>query len=125
MPLTNDPEAGREFRAAKDRARENELARLRDNPGEWMDEMIRRLFLETDKQLKLIEETKARDVSEQERHARTLASLERTLERLARIESERASSERKVTMTYEEARAAFERRLDKLLAGAPTEQGAR
>lgn len=125
MPQTNDPEVARDNRTAKERARDAELARLRDHPDEWMDEMIQRFFLETGKQLKLIEETKAREASEQERHARTLASLERTLERLQRLESARASRERKVAMSYEEARAEVERRLDKLLAGPRPEEGSR
>lgn len=121
MPLTNDPEAGRQIRTANERAREDERARLRDNPGEWMDEIMDRFLLAIDKQLKQIEEVKACAIPEQERHARALASLERTLERLVRMESARASYERKVTMTYEEARAEFERRLDKLIAAAPAE----
>lgn len=125
MPQTNDPEVARDNRAAKERARDALLAHLRETPDRWMDEIMERFLLETDKQLKLIEETKARDVSEQASHARTLASLERTLERLARLETQRATRERKVVKTDDEARAAFERRLDKLLAGPDAEEVAR
>ena len=85
MPTTNDPEVAASNRTAKEIARDAALAHLRDCPDEWMETMIRRFFLETDKQLKLIEETRARTVPEQAQHARTLASLERTLERLSRM----------------------------------------
>ena len=117
MPLTNDPEAAQARRAAQAAEREHAQAYLRGHPDEWMDDMIRRLLLETGKQLSFVENTKALDVRDQAQHARTLASLERTLERLSRMQSERASRERKVAMTDDEARTALERRLDKLLAG--------
>jgi len=122
MPHTNDLTVARDNRAAKERVRDALLARLRESPDQWMDEIMERFLLETDKQLKLIEETKAREVTEQASHARTLASLERTLERLARLETQRAARERKVVKTDDEARAALERRLDKLLAGPGAEE---
>jgi hypothetical protein len=53
--------------------------------------------------------------------ARTLSSLERTLERLSRLERERASkdlSREKKIAGHDDARAALERRLDKRLAAA-------
>jgi len=88
----------------------------------WMDEMVKRLFHEIRKQLSQLETAMANgDTSEQASrraaNARSLASLEKTLERLARLEEQRASSrEMKVINNHEEARLALERRLDQCLA---------
>jgi len=116
MPIPNDPVVAAETRAAKEIAQKAEQTSLCDRPDEWMDEMIQRLFLETSKQLKSLENTKACDVREQDQHARTLASLERTLERLSRMQSQRGSRESKVAMTDDELRAAIKRELDQLTA---------
>jgi len=125
MPMTNDLEVARANRAARQAAQDAARAALRDRPDEWMDEMIERFFLETGKQLKSVEETKAYTVDDQAQHARTLASLERTLERLSRMQTARASRERKVAMSDDEARAAFERRLDQRAGSADAKEPAR
>ena len=57
--------------------------------------------------------------------ARTLAALERTLERLSKLERERAAvREKKITPHDGQARTALERRLDKRLAAAAKAGGA-
>jgi hypothetical protein len=101
--------------------------RPEDVDEQWMDEMVKRLFHELRRQLSQLETAKAaEDTAEQAgrraTNVRTLVSLERTLERLARLEQQRAlSRETKVAAQDDDAVAALERRLDKLLAaeGAP------
>jgi hypothetical protein len=63
------------------------------NPDE-MDDVIMRLFHELRKQLSMMEAKKAADLEpvDRERHARILASLERTMERLAQVEAGRAAA---------------------------------
>jgi hypothetical protein len=90
-----------------------------DIDEEWLDEMVKKLFRELEKQLAAVSRSKPAtgDASARAANARTLSSLERTLERLSRLERERASvRERKVVRHDDDARAALERRLDKLLA---------
>jgi hypothetical protein len=62
------------------------------NPDE-MDDVIMRIFRELRKQLSMMESKKAEhlDTAERERHARILANLERTMERLAAVEAGRAA----------------------------------
>jgi uncharacterized sporulation protein YeaH/YhbH (DUF444 family) len=101
--------------------------RPEDVDEEWMDEMVKRLFHELRRQLSQLETAKAVEDSVEQAgrratNVRTLVSLERTLERLARLEQERAlSRETKVAAGNDDAVAALERRLDQLLAagGAP------
>jgi hypothetical protein len=89
-----------------------------DIDEEWLDQMVKKLFRELEKQLAAVARSKPADASTRAADARTLNSLERTLERLARLERERAAvRERKVVRHDDDARAALERRLDKL-AGA-------
>ena len=91
--------------------------------NEWLDQMVTKLQAELQKQLHAVTQAKNEDEDWRARaaDARTLSVLERTLERLARVEREReAARERKVARHDKGARAALERRLDKLLgAGKP------
>lgn len=114
MPHPNDPVAAADTRAANLNARLAELEEIGGDRDGWMEKIMARFLLETDKQLKLVEKTKAFTVPEQAQHARTLASLERTLERLAQFETQRATRERKVAMSDDELRAAIKRELDQL-----------
>ncbi len=87
--------------------------------SEWLDEMMTKLQRELERQLVRIGKVKADEdnASERAADARTLTSLERTLERLARLERERAAvKEKKIAKHAEGARAELERRLDKRLA---------
>jgi hypothetical protein len=99
-----------------------------DIDEEWMDLMVKRLFRELDRQLNAIEQDKVSDnPAKKAQVARTLASMERSLGRLTRIEMERAAKrEQKVTGTNDDKRAILERRLDHLsgierAAGVPDE----
>jgi hypothetical protein len=86
---------------------------LDDIKSDWMDLMVKRLFKELNKQLLQVEHRKAEELDKGERlqNARTLASLEQTLEKLARLERSReAAREKKVART--DARQTLERRLD-------------
>ncbi|HEY4124244.1 MAG TPA: hypothetical protein VGM36_06485 [Rhizomicrobium sp.] len=89
-----------------------------DIDEEWMDLMVKRLFRELDRQLNLIEENKTpANPAERAQNARTLASMERTIGRLTRIEKERnAMREHKVGEPNDDKRAILERRLDQLAA---------
>jgi TolA-binding protein len=71
------------------------LGREEINP-DAMDDVIMRLFKELNKQLAQMEAVKADQLSvtDRERHARILASLERTMERLATLEAGRAAARR-------------------------------
>lgn len=87
-----------------------------DIDEEWMDLMVKRLFRELDRQLNAIEKQDVSDdPAKKAQVARTLASMERALGRLTRIEMERsARREQKVTGTNDDKRAILERRLDQL-----------
>src|ERR1700742_883345 len=63
------------------------------NPDE-MDDVTMRIFNELRKQLSMMENKKAEqlDAQDRERHARILASLERTMERLAKVEAGRTAA---------------------------------
>lgn len=89
-----------------------------DIDEEWMDLMVKRLFRELDRQLNMIEENKTPPTqAERAQTARTLASMERTIGRLTRIEKERnVMREHKVAQTNDDKRAILERRLDQLAA---------
>ena len=95
-----------------------------DVDEQWMDEMVKRLFHELRKQMSQLETAMKKDDSPEQAgrratNARTLDSLERTLERLARLEQQRVlSRETKVAAKNDGARAALERKLDQLLAAA-------
>lgn len=95
--------------------------------SKWLDEMITKLQRELQRQLDRVSQAQdtGSDAGERAADARTLTSLERTLERLARLERERAAvKEKKIAKHDGSARAALERRLDKRLAAAGTRRGA-
>lgn len=94
----------------------------------WLDEMVKRLFIELKRQLSQVENAKPAPETTQANiraaNARTLNALERTLERLARLEQQRAlQRETKVAAKHDDALAALECRLDKLLAASPAQSG--
>ncbi|HWA70375.1 MAG TPA: hypothetical protein VG821_11150 [Rhizomicrobium sp.] len=93
--------------------------------GEWLDEMVKRLNAELEKQLRRVSQAQdAGDAQSRAADARTLSALERTLERLSKLETARAAvREKKIVKHDTDARAALERRLDKRLA-ALTKKGA-
>jgi len=88
--------------------------------SEWLDEMVKNLKDELQSQLNRVRQASPKPEEDEAKmrasDARTLAALERTLERLVRLEQERAAvRESKVARHADGARAALERRLDKLL----------
>ncbi len=93
----------------------------------WMDEMVKRLFHELRKQISQLETAMKKDDSPEQAgrratNARTLNSLERTLERLARLEQQRVlSRETKVAAKDDDTYAELERRLDQRLAANRTQ----
>ena len=93
-----------------------------DVDEKWMDEMVKRLFHEIRKQLSQLEAAKAEsdtsaDAARRAANARALAGLEKTMERLVRLEQQRAATlEMKVIGSNDEARLELERRLDQCLA---------
>ncbi len=93
--------------------------RLDAPENEWLDDMVKRLMTELERQLKAVSEARDEAGTAQSRaaDARTLVALERTLERLSKLERERSAvREKKVAKHDTDARAALERRLDKRLA---------
>jgi hypothetical protein len=90
------------------------------NPDD-MDDVTMRLFNELKRQLELIEKAEARDlrdVSVREKHARILASLERTMERLAKVEAGRAGARKSKVMNGDGlgGRKALDARIDRIIA---------
>ncbi len=89
----------------------------------WKDDIVKRLLLQLKRQLCQLENTKPTTEIDQANiratNVKTLASIERTLERLLQMEQQRAlARETKVAAKNDDARAALERRLDQLLAAA-------
>jgi hypothetical protein len=88
--------------------------------NEWLDEMVKKLMTVLEAQLNAVAGAEPKgDAAGRAADARTLSALERTLERLSRLERERAAvREKKVTKAggSHGARQALERRLDKRLA---------
>jgi hypothetical protein len=83
------------------------------NPDE-MDDVIMRIFKELRKQLSIMEAKTAADLepADRERHARILASLEHTMERLVKLEAGRAAARKNTaSMTHEQKRALLLRKL--------------
>jgi hypothetical protein len=81
--------------------------------------MVNKLIAELQRQLDTVGKAEAAGSTPASRaaDARTLAALERTLERLSRLERERAAvREKKIAKHGTDARAALERRLDQRLA---------
>ena len=115
-PMTNLPAVRRETAPISPQATG---VRPDDIDSEWLDDMVKRLFKELNRQMCQLENIKEGTGSAPDRaaNARTLSSLERTLERLQRMEREReALREKKVAKKNDEARDALIRRLDQLLA---------
>lgn len=116
-PITNLPEARR-----REPVPASPLAygvKPEEIDSQWMDHMVNRLFKELNRQMCQLENLKEGLSTGPDRaaNARTLSSLERTLERLARLEREReALREKKVAKKHDEVRDALVRRLDQLLA---------
>jgi len=105
--------------AAQQCARQTDEPDARDIDSQWLDDMVTRLLKELNRQMCQLENLKQGTATGPERaaNARTLDSLERTLERLARMEREReALRQKKVAKKNDEAREALIRRLDQLLA---------
>jgi len=90
--------------------------------SKWLDGMVKKLQAELERQLnRVLEADKTgNDARTCAADAATLASLERTLEKLARMEQARALV-RETKINKLEARDALERRLDKLAAAGPKE----
>ena len=87
--------------------------------ADWLDTMVNKLIVELEKQLTAVGKASKKGATPQSRaaDARTLAVLEQTLERLSRLERERAAvREKKIAKHGTDARAALESRLDKRLA---------
>lgn len=93
--------------------------------AEWLDTMVGRLIAELERQLAAVEKSKGKGTAQgRAADARTLSSLERTLERLSRLEMQRAAKEKKIAKHDPDARAALERRLDQRLAAVRTKGAA-
>jgi phage terminase small subunit len=97
-----------------------------DIDPEWLDQMVKRLFKELNRQLACIEATKPEDSDTKKAtvraaHVRTLGAIERTLERLARMEQGRVAKRQTRTVgNNDELRASIQHKIDMLL----TVQGA-
>ncbi|MBU6297234.1 MAG: hypothetical protein KGJ79_17555 [Alphaproteobacteria bacterium] len=90
---------------------------------ELQEELLKRLYHETRKQLSQLEVAMKNgdtpdDAKRRNLNARTLASLQASVERLERLydQQEQKRSMMMVTINVDEARAALERRLDERLA---------
>ena len=98
-----------------------------DIDEDWMDDMVKRLFTELRRQLSMIESTKPSNdetkvASVRAANVRALDSLERTLERLARLEQQRVASHKVRTATQdEEIRITLERRINRFIAHAASQ----
>jgi erythromycin esterase-like protein len=98
-----------------------------DIDSNWMDDMVKRLFKELKRQLSQIESIKPEN-DEVKRAAvrvanvRALSALERTLERLARMEQQRVASRKvRTAARNEEIRITLERRIDRLVIYSATQ----
>jgi hypothetical protein len=102
----------------------NELLKLwdvtpEDLKSDWMDLMVKRLFAELNRQLCQVESKKDGELKPGERmeNARVLASLQQTLEKLARMETQRDLVRKGKNVAKDaDARKALERKLDQLAA---------
>jgi hypothetical protein len=86
--------------------------------SDWLDAMVKRLFNELDRQMKQVEESRTgqTDSTGRAANARTLASLERTLERLARTERERATARNSKALQKDgNVRAEIERKITRII----------
>jgi hypothetical protein len=95
------------------------MADAPDIDPEWLDTMVNKLIAVLQAQLDAVAQASVGgDARSRAADARTLAALEQTLERLSKLERERAAVREKKIARHdaESARAALERRLDKRLA---------
>jgi hypothetical protein len=76
----------------------------------WMDDMINRLFVELKRELAQVESARPGDATERAQNARTVDSLQRTLERLNRMKVQRAAHS-DTSQKPAEARARLEPRI--------------
>ncbi|MGN6516515.1 MAG: hypothetical protein ACTHLR_11835 [Rhizomicrobium sp.] len=93
--------------------------KLDDLQSEGIDIMVKRLFAELNRQLCQVESKKDGELKAGERmeNARVLASLQHTLERLARMEAQREAYRKGKNVAKDaDARKALERKLDQLAA---------
>jgi hypothetical protein len=93
-----------------------------DIDSDWLDKMVKRLFRELNRQLACIESTKpdegdTKKASVRAANIRSLGAIERTLERLARMEQERiAKRQTKTAGKNEHLRVQLEYRINSILA---------
>ncbi|HXC56095.1 MAG TPA: hypothetical protein VNU97_12430 [Rhizomicrobium sp.] len=94
-----------------------------DIDSNWMDDMVNRLFTELKRELAQLENAKPKvqhdrqDAAVRATNARTLDSLQRTLERLNRMEADRsARNATRGTINADEARARLEPRILEIVA---------
>jgi hypothetical protein len=88
-----------------------------DIDSDEMDELIMRIFREAGRQLAALEKKNTQDLdpADRARHARILASLQCTVERLARIEAGRAAARKSTaSVTDDDRRAAIQRKLTRI-----------
>ena len=115
MPLTPDPQSADESAAFE--GQETQL-KPEDIDSDWLDHMVRRLFNELDRQMKQVEDSRTGSTDAQGRaaNARTLASLERTMERLTRTERERQAQRTSKAMSKNgNRRAEIERKIARII----------
>lgn len=79
----------------------------------WLEDMVKRLFTELTRQLEKIETSAAETPSERAADARSLATLERTLERLMKLEHAHATKH-ETKVTGETAREKLQRKISRL-----------
>ncbi|HEY0267524.1 MAG TPA: hypothetical protein VGC16_12285 [Rhizomicrobium sp.] len=102
------------------------MADAPDIDPDWLDTMVKKLITVLQTQLDEVARAKAEgNARSRAADARTLSSLERTLERLSRLERERAAVKEKKIAKHDDSRAALERRLDKRLAAGGKKGAAR
>lgn len=128
MPEANDPMAGRMRKLGGALIALGRLWFLRQYPDEWMDVMTQRFLLETERQLRAAEKTKAKadDIDRQAKSVRTLAQLGRTFTQFATLHGERLTRAQKDMMSDAEILAQLERKLfagDAAGAGASDPEG--
>lgn len=92
-----------------------------DVPPGWMDHVVKRLLEQVNRQLIRAEDAKDEDEDNdpktRDMNSRTLARLELTLDRLIRLETQRAKTRAtKMAATDESALEELKRRLDQLAA---------
>ena len=91
-------------------------------PPGWIDDMVKRLYEEWNRQMIKLETASIKAPHNQdnpklrEQNARTLAALQRQLKEIMRMEQERAAKpSNKASIDPQEAVASLQRRLDQLL----------